>query len=311
MSEEKDLRPLPIIGPHAKCLSDLCLYYGNSEFTPINPNSELKEVVEHNLSGKQIGKRTRLEIEDTAGILDYGCILDASGYLDKSVYSLLASKFIQSGGYESWSIVMRYYSRFYSIIAMLAMQGVRLFHLKGRQLLLSRSSLNSPGHYSIVKPRLKGGGHKFLWNLFQECFSDYQISENEKRVFSLSEEPFEVEFRDSVAYSIYPGGFAELYAPSLVGSAKYQATKNFLDDSVFYESESLIDIGIEENLAGATIHQTLIMLSAIIPFLKNNNVIKGLVANWSNRLDLFDVNAETKVTLKSWIIQAVEKVKKS
>lgn len=294
---------------YAKCLRELCEYYEASPFTPINVHSEVKDVIYDYVKDKQIGKKRALEILDSKGIVDYACILDASGFLDKSIYTFIASKHLLAGGYMSWAITTRYYSRFYSVNALLAIQGIRLLHIRGRAYLLERLSRTSPGKYSITKPKLRGGGHRYIWNLFAKCFSDYEVSEEEENIFfSLPEKTFEVQFREEITYWIYPSGFADLYAPYLVNNAKYEALKNFLDDKILQESMVTLETGIEENLAGKSVRQTLKMLAEIVACAIVKVELRQLIENWLNRLDVFDVNDETRKTLKSWIREALQKI---
>jgi hypothetical protein len=179
--------------------------------------------------------------------------------------------------------------------------------LEGRTCLLRRTSLDIPGRYSIARPRLKGGGHKYVWNLFDEVFSNYKVSEKEKSIFSFaSGETPEIDFRDIITYGIYPGGFADLYAPSLVGNARYEASKNFLESTILNESMNSLEMGIEESLAGESIHQILIMLGEIVSQIKHGAVFKQLIENWLDRFDVFDFNEETRKTLKSWIRNALQ-----
>jgi len=138
--------------------------------------------------------------------LDSSCLRDAARFLGAALLQFLAHNYLSVGGYETWAQVTRYYSRYFSIMALSRLVGYGTFRLKSKgtgglkQFWVVRSIEEEHSYLigydrdirravkkvpEISKYQLPSGSgsHKTAWLLFSEICRSWDESELEEAAF--------------------------------------------------------------------------------------------------------------------------------
>ena len=140
---------------------------------------------------------TVLKDSQVVTILDNLCLIEAREYLNKSLYSFLAYKYLQMGGYYSWAIHTFYYARFYLNNYYCRVQGQAILY-RPQFLVEEIPRWSKPIHvardsrhreFVIRRCPGKGSMHQRIWDLTLEIYRNFKprlfieniIEEIEKR----------------------------------------------------------------------------------------------------------------------------------
>jgi hypothetical protein len=303
----------------AKNIDEIIKYYSDSPLSSpkgIDLKGSLYEIV------KKAHQRQIIELSDSTGQADAQFLRDATHYFNKSIYSLLCYKYLQMGGYFSWSEITKYYIRFYINISLTRIQGHSIMHgPKGRFELL-RSDWKK--HiYTVRKAKTPGGFHTYIWDVTKEYYKSIkpnkQITTTEKDLRAMFDDKFyrelpgledvpirreDLEHRDEFTYNAT--GFDELYYADVAWSPVNRAFKeskfNFMDEEVFQKITNVEDYdgtGLEEAMMGGYMKFTIELLGQISDCLKgkynpihfkyslfkkikSNDDTLKLLLNWAN-----------------------------
>lgn len=229
---------------------------------------------------------------DNIGIIDFYCLRDANEYFNKAIYSFLCYKYLQLGGYDSWSTITFYYPRFYLNVALCRLQGNATFHGKP-PIELIRTDWNKR-NYGYKRATIKSGPHVHIWDRAKEYYKNFDIRNmssitNEELKSFFDDEYYkkygienirreELDDRNNITYGAT--GFDELYyTPESnypIRRAYYEGEKNFIDPDVFrHESnvEFFDGTGVEEAGLGALIMFVIELLGSISKSIKNGSNI--------------------------------------
>lgn len=271
---------------------------------------------------KTAHERKISKLRDTTGEGDAQFLRDASHYFNKSIYVLLCYKYLQMGGYFSWSEITKYYVRFYINIVLTRVQGHAFLHGPKGRIELLRSDWENRD-YTVRKGKTPGGFHAYIWDVAKEYYKNFQPNEKmttvETEIRAMFDDDYyrdlpgledypirreDLEHRDDFTY--HATGFDELYyadvAYSPVNRAYKESKINFMDNEVFREITNVEDYdgtGVEEAILGGHIKFTMELLGQIsegikdtynpIHFkyslfkkIKSNNDTLKLLLNWAN-----------------------------
>lgn len=227
-------------------------------------------------------------IEDSEGVIDYFCLRDANEYLNKALYLMCCYKYLQKGGYDSWSKVTLYYPRFYLNNSLCRLQG---YYIHGKPSIeIFRENWNDRV-YACRKVGNKST-HVYSWEKTKEYYKEFDstglISLDSVGIKYFFNEEFpkkkgidatrrtELDWRNDITYGATK--FEELDWGS--GNAIYsfiraEGNKNYIDPEVFNEEFSNYDYGgegLEEYNMGALINFTMELLGKISNKIHNPNL---------------------------------------
>lgn len=199
------------------------------------------------LFGNQAPPITRDDIKSDSAILVEGaqiteaCLGEAIDFLSKAFYNYYAQYSLAEAGYDTWSKVTNYYSSFFSVHALLRLQGRCITRILGgtKYLVFTYDLLQN--QYVVIP--IRGKDHVAAWRLFYDLYDRYNHSMTKfelvhKRWFNDNSKPdTETEFRNELNYRPY-FGFHEIWDPNLI--------PEFIDD---YMKTSVSSTDIIETLA--------------------------------------------------------------
>lgn len=292
-------------------IDKLINYYSTSELKG-RGGLDLKSVVGENLKNKKPKNEIQF-IQDSKGIIDFYCLRDANEYFNKAVYLLFCYKYLQMGGYDSWSKVTFYYPRFYLNIALCKLQGYSNFSFQPPFELI-RTDWDER-IYGFRKSKVSAP-HASIWDCAKEYYKNFDpkglssikkyeikstFDDEHYKKFGIKLGRDELVWRNSITYGAT--GFDELYytqhsSPS--NFVKYEGKENLIDQNVFNRKasqESYDGAGVEEAGMGLLIEFMIEMLGKI------SNSIDGGPHICYIRLknfELLDTNIDTINTIREW-----------
>lgn len=292
-------------------IDELINYYSTSKLEG-EGGLDLKSVVGDAIREKKPKSKIQL-IQDSTGIIDFYNLRDANEYFNKSIYLLLCYKYLQMGGYDSWSKVTFYYPRFYLNISLCKLQGYS--HLSYRPPIeLIRTDWDQR-IYGFKKSKVSSP-HVHIWDCAKEYYKNFDTnglsSVNERTIKSIFDDEFykqygiklgrdELKWRNSITYEAT--GFDELYYVADISPSnyvKYEGKTNYIDPEVFRKissQESYDGTGVEETGIGSMIEFMIEMLGKISNSLENGSNICYLRIK---RFELLDTNNDTLNTIRNW-----------
>jgi len=168
---------------------------------------------------------THKDIKPDSAILVEGaqiteaCLGEAVDFLLKAFYNYYAQYSLAKAGYDTWSKITNYYSSFFSVHALLRLQGRCITRIWGGAKYLVFTSDLLQNQYVII-PNTQSD-HVAAWRLFYHLYDRYSCSMTKfelvhKRWFNDNLQPdIETEFRNAVNYRPY-FGFREIWDPNLI-----------------------------------------------------------------------------------------------
>lgn len=298
-------------------INELITYYSTSKLEG-EGGLDLKSVIGDALKENMV-KMTKKEkkklhyTQDSNGIIDFYCLRDANEYFNKSIYLLLCYKYLQRGGYDSWSKVTFYYPRFYLNISLCKLQGYSHFSYRPPVELIRTNWTERTYGFRTSKA---GSPHAHIWDCAKEYYKNFDSkglsSINDRTIKSMFDDEYykqygiklgrdELKWRNSITYEAT--GFDELYytgesSPS--NWVKYEGRDNYIDPEFFRiisMQESYDGTGVEEAGIGSMIEFMIEMLGKISNSIENGSNICYLRIK---RFELLDTNNATLNTIRNW-----------
>lgn len=190
----RELTPARVLD-NMKCRSEAIEYYREAnEVSQHLIEAILQSSLRHDYSAG-------LLVFEHSKSLDSSCLRDAARFLGAALLQFLAHNYLSVGGYETWAQVTRYYSRYFSIMALTRLVGYGTFRLKSKgtgglnkQFWVVRSIEQEHTYlvgyardiYRAVKkvPEISkyrlpsgSGSHKTTWLLFSEICRSWDETE--------------------------------------------------------------------------------------------------------------------------------------
>lgn len=220
----------------AQNLSELANYYEDVNSSPYY----VAYLVAWSIAEKRKGSRKSVKSILKEGVtlprdyLDGAFLFESEGYLKKALYHYLAYKHVQSGGYQSWAEVTRYYGRFWGIVALLRLTGVGVFWEKD---IGPFKVVRNPSGYIVTQTK-GSGSHKNTWELFSDTFKNFEAPKEYEMIcaplgtggVSNKGDFWEKEWRNWINYDIR-FGYGEIYTArdSIIDVEKRKGARQFLD----------------------------------------------------------------------------------
>ncbi len=295
---------------------ELIDYYSASPLTSGNASVGLKGSIYPWLK-KKCKRKEFQYFDDSDGNVDFLCLNDANDYLNKGIYALLCYKYLQLGGYWSWSTVTFYYPRFYLNLALCRLQGNVLFS-GGPPVEIFRDDWDNRT-YGYIIPPIKGGTHSTIWERTKTLYKKFNLKDFSKqcrdvgfimdydkhkaaRHFDFKDLHEERRQREKITYS--SGGFEELHwTPDYclpIIQVLSEGEKNLIDPEVFAEETNVEDYdgtGIEERGMGILLQFTIELFGMIAKSVDKKGEILQLRCGVFTKLK---TNDDTLDLIKKW-----------
>lgn len=174
--------------------------------------------------------------------------IEAVDFFKKAVYTFSAQYNLSKKGYLSWAKITNYYSSFYSINALIRLQGRAISRIwkppTGTRFHILPYDFEK-GNYVICCDGVKAGGdHQIVWRFFYELYNRYNYSNRDFEVihkigYNNNEPNTESEFRNDINYRVCYS-YEEIWDPSIIPSL----VRKYIQDS----SNSIPAVGIIRKL---------------------------------------------------------------
>ncbi|MGN7787823.1 hypothetical protein ACTJIJ_25030 [Niabella sp. 22666] len=168
-------------------------------------------------------------------------------YFQKALYNFNSQYLLAQNGYQTWAEVTNYYSSYFSIFALLALQGriisrVSLDGVNKIPCLLHPIDIRNH-QYVLTTKESTDSTHRLPWNKYYEIYDHYVCLKPEFDVVQLkgfvTEPKDESEFRNRVNYKIYEGfqeainithltSFKQQYLNALITPVLGDTVQNYL-----------------------------------------------------------------------------------
>ena len=250
-----------------------------------------------------ISKRQPVQGSPLDGIF----VREAMEFLRVSIFNLLAFKNLMCGNYYSWGKVTLYYSNFYVVNCMLRLNGFAIVHVKhskGPAILLERDYPSRA--YSIGT--FGKGDHAEVWRRFTETFPGI-----------MSRELYRVDIEDREMWNYDPRYFSQATDRNSLAMAKYFCDNNFLSENFENSATSIEDaerrfdlmssFGYEEGATGYNIRKAIELIGKVGKFSQYKKEYVADLASISKGMELFEVKAETRDEVRSWLTQEIDAMK--
>jgi len=283
---------------------DQMLDYYSFDYSDINIKlGDFERAIKHPI---KINNNDIIKYEKNAGkCLDLIFLNNGIYYLRAASHSFLAYKNLQLSGYNGWSKIIRYYSRFLTITSLLRLQGIGILFRRinkptprreprtvfdlnfstysSRKYALLRTNLNTHEYSCYYNPGSIGNGHEGIWNLARKMYKHFQTkdkiltkgaivennSQDDDFYYLLLYNSEDIR-RNEINYSIY--GFDELdyFSPEIFERTKSLGNMNLFNTNIWStcNAESLnFDALVDEKKAIELLKSAITIYSLI----KNNN----------------------------------------
>lgn len=275
-------------------------------------HSFFKDVFEHmGFAKTKAAVEERKTISDVP-FLDSVYLHEATTFLRRSIFNLLAYKLLVCGRHLPMSKVALYYSYFDSISCLLRICGVALVHISDlpekhgdAPVRLKFSVRQNERHMFSLGPGGKNE-HQFVWNEFHKIFRDLS-SETSGRLFT--------EDRYDWNYGLsYPSQLTEEH---LQREIRDRCENNFIHpefenastlEEGEYKGDLVADFGHEEMYAGDLIQECLKLLLSIGKESEHRNAYVAIFKRMNNDIDFLKSERATKDVIKNWVDSAARQI---
>jgi len=289
-------------------IEELRAYYTRTPWSHLFLKETLRTVDENTIS-EAIRTKSVVDGEWALG-LDSIFLNESERYLELAVWNFLAYKFLMTGPYLSWAYSTQYFADFYSVNALLRIQGSALVHIKRYEdstrpryhiqtLTIKRSARRRHAYYLEGRPRRNE--HDFIWNTFFTLYRNWDYKDH--GIF-YGDGLISSYVRDERATWNYDPFFAsQSMDQHAKEEARTMAQTNFLD--TFYVSpehaEFMQEHGWKEQASGDFIRATLDILADIAIGSQFKDHFIGYFGGLGRSIKNIKSNESTKQTILSWI----------
>jgi hypothetical protein len=220
-------------------------------------------------------------------------LCEAVEYFSRAFCNFYAQDELIQHGYSTWSEITNYYSSFFSIHALLRLQGrciTRIWRPKGRQVYVFPSSFQDHEYVISTKGVEGKNAHEAAWSLYYDVYDGFTYSENlnfesifKKKYVATAEE--EIDFRNKINYEPYQG-YEEIWNP-----AKTPAIIKCYDQKRFTKNEieilSMLTTDPDYQYYARSALRIIFLHSLFQHIAKKNNQLNSLFQNRKSALSDF------------------------
>jgi len=159
-------------------------------------------------------------------------------FFNKAIYNFSAQYDLSKKGYLAWAKVTNYYSSFFSINALLRLQGRSISRIwkppMGTRFQIFPFDFQREKYIICCDDVRSGGEHKIIWKLFYIIYNSYNFSNKDfeiiyKTAYNFNNDPYmEVDYRNDINYRVCYS-FEEIWDPTLIETLVKEYIQNSSD----------------------------------------------------------------------------------
>ncbi len=246
--------------------------------------------------------------------LDSIYLEEAITFLRRSIFNLLAYKYLVCGKHLPMAKVSLYYSYFDSISCLLRIRGVAVVHISEVTTNFEdtpeklKFTVTQHENHTFSLSNTSQSEHKFVWNEFHRLFPSLS-SQNDGRWFT--QDRYEWNYG-----LLYPSQATDEFAQQEI---THRCENNFLDpqfenanssEEAEYRHELVGNYGYEEMYADSLIKEGLKLLILIGKESNHKSKYVESLTKIKNDMDMVESSESTKNEIKKWLDDTIESLER-